>query len=116
MQGGTYSCRRAGRRGAERQGAGRPWPERQASRLGGSSRLPRRWSSQGGKIGDGALVLLAVEQGRERARGGSQRENRHPPREEMERGAAPEAEHVGEQDLGEEWRHGRESRDNDAVH
>jgi hypothetical protein len=33
------------------------------------------------------------------------------------RGApVPRAEHIGEQDSGEEWRHGRESRDNGAVH
>jgi hypothetical protein len=56
-----------------------------APRLGGSPRLPRRGSSHGGQLGDGTLVLLVVEQGRERARGGSQRENRHPPGEEMER-------------------------------
>jgi hypothetical protein len=52
---GACTCRRAGRR-AERRGAGRPWPERRASRLRGSPRLPRRGSSHGGQLGDGALV------------------------------------------------------------
>ena len=59
---GACTCRRAGRR-AERRGAGRPWPERRASRLRGSPRLPRRGSSHGGNLEMAPWFLLAVELG-----------------------------------------------------